>query len=47
MQQHGQSQKRKVMVKERSQTERVHFYEVQVETLTYANGKQLVAASGG
>lgn len=48
IQQHGQiSKKRKVMIHERSQTERFHFCEVQVDKLTYGNGKQIVAASGG
>ena len=35
------------MIHERSQTERFHFCEVQVDKLTCGNGKQVVAASGG
>ena len=40
------SQKKKVMMNERSQTERFPFYEVQVDRLTHGNRKQTVVTSG-
>ena len=42
----AKSQKKKVMMNERSQTERFPFYEVQVDRLTHGNRKQIVVASG-
>lgn len=42
----AKSEKKKVMMNERSQTERFPFYEVQVDRLTHGNRKQIVVASG-